>query len=55
VSGLLSGPFVPQLIGTPQAAIVNVTSGLGFPPRPRMPVYRATKAALHAFSMALRR
>ena len=51
---LLSGLFVPQLIGKPQAAIVNVTSGLGFAPAARMPVYSATKAAMHAFSMALR-
>ena len=51
---LLSGLFVPQLIGKPQAAIVNVTSGLGFVPAARMPVYSATKAAMHAFSMALR-
>ena len=52
---LLSGLFVPQLRGKPQAAIVNVTSGLGFVPAARMPVYSATKAGLHAFSMALRR
>ena len=51
---LLSGLFVPQLIGKTQAAIVNVTSGLGFVPAARMPVYSATKAAMHAFSMALR-
>jgi uncharacterized oxidoreductase len=51
---LLSGLFVPQLIGKPQAAIVNVSSGLGFVPAARMPVYSTTKAAMHAFSMALR-
>jgi uncharacterized oxidoreductase len=51
---MLSGLFVPQLIGKNQPAIVNVSSGLGFVPAARMPVYSATKAGLHAFSMALR-
>ncbi len=51
---LLSGLFVPLLVGRPGAAIVNVSSGLGFVPAARMPVYSATKAGLHAFSMGLR-
>ncbi len=51
---VLSGLFVPQLAGKPGATIVNVSSGLGFVPAVRMPVYSATKAAVHAFSMALR-
>ena len=51
---LLSGLFVPQLTGKNNPAIINVSSGLGFVPAARMPVYSATKAALHAFSMALR-
>ena len=51
---ILSGLFVPQLAGKHEAAIVNVSSGLGFVPAARMPVYSATKAGLHAFSMALR-
>ena len=51
---VLSGLFIPFLTGKPEAAIVNVSSGLGFVPAPRMPVYSATKAGLHAFSMALR-
>ena len=51
---ILSGLFVPLLIGKNQPAIVNVSSGLGFVPAARMPVYSATKAGLHAFSMALR-
>ncbi len=50
----LSGLFVPHLAGKPGATIVNVSSGLGFVPAVRMPVYSATKAAVHAFSMALR-
>ena len=52
---VLAGLFVPLLAGKREPAIVNVSSGLGFVPAARMPVYSATKAGLHAFSMALRR
>jgi uncharacterized oxidoreductase len=51
---ILSGLFIPHLTGKKGAVIVNVTSGLGFVPAARMPVYSATKAGMHAFSMALR-
>jgi len=51
---VLSGLFIPYLTGKKNAAIINVTSGLGFVPAARMPVYSATKAGMHAFSMALR-
>lgn len=51
---VLSGLFLPLLAGNPDAAIINVSSGLGFVPAARMPVYSATKAGVHAFSMALR-
>jgi uncharacterized oxidoreductase len=51
---VLSGLFIPYLTGKKEAAIINVSSGLGFVPAGRMPVYSATKAGLHAFSMALR-
>jgi len=51
---ILSGLFIPSLTGKKEAAIINVSSGLGFVPAARMPVYSATKAGLHAFSMALR-
>jgi uncharacterized oxidoreductase len=51
---VLSGLFIPYLIGKKEAAIINVSSGLGFVPIARMPVYSATKAGMHAFSMALR-
>jgi uncharacterized oxidoreductase len=36
------------------AAIVNVTSGLAFTPLAAVPVYCATKAALHSLSVTLR-
>jgi uncharacterized oxidoreductase len=51
---VLSGLFIPHLAGKKEAAIINVSSGLGFVPAARMPVYSATKAGMHAFSMALR-
>ena len=37
-----------------EAAIVNVSSGLGFVPMAWFPVYCATKAAVHSFSLSLR-
>jgi len=51
---ILSGLFIPHLTGKKEAAIINVSSGLGFIPAARMPVYSASKAGMHAFSMALR-
>ncbi len=51
---VLTGLFVPHLIRKKEAAIINISSGLGFVPAARMPVYSASKAGLHAFSMALR-
>ena len=51
---VLSGLFIPLLTGKKESAIINVSSGLGFVPAARMPVYSATKAGMHAFSLALR-
>ncbi len=51
---VLCGLFIPYLAGKKGAAIINISSGLGFAPAARMPVYSATKAGLHAFTMALR-
>jgi uncharacterized oxidoreductase len=50
----LSAYFIPLLASQKEAAIVNVSSGLGFIPLAIMPVYCATKAALHSFSWSLR-
>lgn len=52
---ILSGLLIPLLAGNPDPAIINVSSGLGFVPAARTPVYSASKAGMHAFSMALRR
>ena len=46
--------FVSLLMKQKQAAIVNVSSGLGFCPIAVMPVYCATKAAIHSFTVSLR-
>jgi uncharacterized oxidoreductase len=51
----LSALFAAKLMKMRQSAIVNVSSGLAFAPLSIMPVYCATKAAIHSFSMSLRR
>jgi uncharacterized oxidoreductase len=50
----LSALFIPHLMKQEEAAIVNVSSGLGFIPLTIVPVYCATKAAIHSFSWSLR-
>lgn len=50
----LSMLFVPYFAAKEKAAIINVTSGLAFTPFAIAPIYSATKAALHSFTMSLR-
>lgn len=56
----LSGPirmvkqFLPHLMKQKSATILNVSSGLAFIPYPLSPIYSATKAGMHSFTMALR-
>jgi len=46
--------LLPRLKERPEAAIVNVTSGLAIAPRAGGPVYCATKAGLRSYTQALR-
>ncbi|SEO99128.1 SDR family oxidoreductase [Actinacidiphila rubida] len=46
--------FTPHLIARGGGTVVTVTSGIAFLPFPPMPTYAATKAAVHAYSEALR-
>ena len=46
--------LVPHLSRKKEAAIVNISSGLAFTPLAAVPVYSATKAAIHSLSLSLR-
>ncbi|HEX4083999.1 MAG TPA: SDR family oxidoreductase [Chthoniobacteraceae bacterium] len=50
----MTAGLLPHLLKQPAAAILNVSSGLGFVPLPVTPTYSATKAALHSFTVSLR-
>jgi uncharacterized oxidoreductase len=50
----LTALFIGHLMKKPAAAIINVSSGLGFMPMSSTPIYNATKAALHTYSLVLR-
>jgi uncharacterized oxidoreductase len=50
----LAAYFIPDFLERKESAIVNVSSGLAFVPLAVVPVYCATKAAVHSFSVSLR-
>jgi len=51
LSSLVAGHLKEQ----PAAAIINISSGLAFTPLVYTPIYSATKAALHSWTMSLRK
>ena len=50
----LGSLFATHLATKSDAAIINISSGLAFTPIAFMPVYCATKAAIHSLTMSLR-
>lgn len=56
LKGLLyvTAAFVPILRRQPKARLIQISSGLGFVPLVQSPIYSATKAAVHSFTVSLR-
>lgn len=50
----LANLFIPHLLKVENPYIINVTSGLAFVPMAMAPVYCASKAALHSYTLSLR-
>ena len=50
----LTALLLPHLLRQPAPVLVNVSSGLGFVPLAAVPVYCATKAAIHSYTLSLR-
>ncbi len=50
----LTALFIGHLMSRSSAAVINVSSGLGFMPMINTPVYSATKAAVHTYTLVLR-
>ena len=50
----VSSALLPLLLRQPKARIINIGSGLAYVPLVAAPIYSATKAAVHAFTIALR-
>ncbi len=50
----LSGELIPHFLKKKAAGIINISSGLAYTPLAFVPVYCATKAALHSWTLSLR-
>lgn len=50
----LNAALLPHLLKQPRATVMTVSSGLAFVPLAAMPVYSATKALIHSFTVSLR-
>ncbi len=50
----MTAVFLPLLSKQKESALINISSGLAYMPLSRSPIYCATKAAIHSFSMSLR-
>jgi uncharacterized oxidoreductase len=46
--------FIQHLKSKKESAVINISSGLAFVPLVFVPIYCATKAAIHSYSMSLR-
>lgn len=52
---LVTNAFLPLLKQQQQGRVIHIGSGLGYVPLAAVPVYSATKAAVHSFTLSLRR